>query len=204
MFKCGSVNFVVEQFQSNFFLPDGEWNFRESDDWETLTAGHSHSRLATIASCLNLGIVEQDSALIAMMKRYYEWFSDNFCSSAGWSPEFLGRYGVENEGRETCTVMDHIRCCLALAQAGHTEYYKKAEKIFRNQLLENQLLDTSLFRQTIERADTELSCFHGVAEMVRGGFAGWAGPNDFQGNCANNDWLMNCCGPSGIRAMHEV
>ena len=70
----------------------------------------------------------------------------------------------------------------AFTEAGCREYYEQAERVARNQLMENQLLDTKLFKETIDKPDTDLSCFHGVADMVRGGFAGWAGPNDFIGN----------------------
>jgi hypothetical protein len=100
--------------------------------------------------------------------------------------------------------MDQIHCCLAFCEAGYTEYYEQAERLCRNQLFENQMLDTHLVRNTVEKADTDLSCFHNVAEMVRGGFAGWAGPNDFIGNCDHSSWLMNCCGPAGIRALYDI
>lgn len=199
------TNYIVDH--STYFRPDGQWHCpgKEGQEWESgLLDGHTHSRFATIAGIATLGVAENRSDLVAFAKRAYDWFAANHCSSFGWSPEFLGRYGDDNEGCETCAVMDQINSALALAEAGHLEYYEKAERIARNQLMANQLLDTRLVRNTVEREDTELSCFHNVADMVRGGFAGWAGPNDFIGNCDLHYCLMNCCGPAGVRALHDI
>ena len=196
------ANYII--YHTDYFLPDGEWNCHKGDDWFAATIGHTHSRLATIAGAIHVGLIEHDHDLITTMKTCYDWFVTNHCCDSGWSPEFLGRYGDANEGCETCAVMDQIKCCLALCDAGYHQYYQQAERIARNQLLENQLLDTHLFQQSVDKPDTDLSGYHDVADMVRGGFAGWAGVNDFQGTCANNDNLMNCCGPAGIRAMYDI
>jgi len=74
----------------------------------------------------------------------------------------------------------------------------------RNQLLENQMLDVSSVRTTVEKEDTDLSCFHDVADKIKGAFAGWAGPNDFVGNCDHHYCLMNCCGPAGLRSIYDA
>ena len=197
------TNYVVHR--SDYFLDDGAWNCPGGETWESsMLDGHSHSRLATIAGIAVVGIATGDGSLVATARRAHDWFIREHCSSFGWSPEFVGRYGDENEGCETCAVMDQLNSALALAEAGHLEYYEQAERIARNQLFENQLLDTRIVRNTVDKADTELSCFHGVADMVRGAFAGWAGPNDFVGNCDLHYCLMHCCGPAGLRAMHDV
>ncbi len=199
------TNFIVEH--SNYFLPDGKWNCpgKTDETWESAVLdGHTHSRFATIAGIATVGIVEGRPDLVEFARRGYDWFVTHHCSRYGWSPEFLGRHGDANEGCETCAVMDQLNCALAFGEAGHPEYYEQAEQIARNQLMANQLLDTRLVRNTVEREDTDQSCFHHVAGMVRGGFAGWAGPNDFIGNCDHHYCLMNCCGPAGLRAMHDV
>jgi hypothetical protein len=197
------TNFII--CRSDYFLQDGTWNCPGGGGFESAEMdGHTHSRFATIAGITHVGISTGQRDLVFFMKRCYDWFVTNHCSSSGWSPEFLGRLGDSNEGCETCAVMDQLNCCFAFTKAGFTEYYEQAEKIARNQLVENQLLDTSLVRNTIDKEDTDLSCFHNVATMVRGGFAGWAAPNDFIGNCDHHYCLMNCCGPAGIRALYDV
>lgn len=195
-------NYIVNH--SKYFSEDGTWNCPRGAGFESAEMdGHTHSRFATIAGITMVGIVTQENNLISKMKRCYDWFILNHCSSFGWSPEFLGRFGDENEGCETCAIMDQLNCCFVFAEAGFVEYYEQAEKVIRNQLFENQIIDTSMIRNTIEKPDTDLSRFHNVANMVKGGFAGWAGPNDFVGNCDHHYCLMNCCGPAGIRAIHD-
>ncbi len=197
------TNYIMDH--SDYFFADGSWNCRYGEGFESAVMdGHTHSRFATLAGIITVGIVCENDDLIARGKRSYDWFIKNHCSSFGWSPEFLGRFGDAEEGCETCTIMDQINVLLALIEAGNSEYYEDLEKITRNQLIENQLIDTKLVRNTVDREDTELSCFHNVADMVYGGFAGWAGPNDFIGNCDHHYCLMNCCGPAGVRAMHDV
>ena len=198
------ANFVVHH--SDYFFEDGSWNCPHGVGFGGCEQdGHVHSRLATIAGVASLAIATGRDDLLQRARLWYDWFVDGHCSSFGWSPEFLGRFGDAAEGCETCAVMDHIRCALIFAAgAGDLGLYEQVEKIARNQLVENQLLDTSLIRNTVEEADTDNACFHDVATMVYGGFAGWAGPNDFIGNCDHNHCLMNCCGPSGVRALYDV
>ena len=163
--------------------------------------GHTHSRMGTAAGAIRLGDLTGDRRIFEMGKLLYDRFHRAWCAPFGWSPEFLDRYGIEQEGCETCTLMDQMHAAAALALAGHTGYWDHVERIARNQLVEQQLLDTRLIRNTIEKEDTELSVFHGVADMVRGGFGGWCAPNDFIGHNKGSWSLMNCCGPSGVRAL---
>lgn len=163
--------------------------------------GHTHSRMGTAAGAIRLGTLTGDRHIFEMGKLLYDSFHRNWCASFGWSPEFLDRYPIEEEGCETCTLMDQMHAAVALAMDGDVEYWDHVERIARNQLIEQQLLDTRLIRNTVEQEDTELSIFHGVADMVRGGFGGWCGPNDFIGHNKHSCSLMNCCGPAGVRAL---
>ena len=197
------ANYIA--YQSDYFVQDGGWNCPGGAGFESAEMdGHTHSRCATIAGMAMVGAVTGKLELVEKMERCYRWFYKKHCSSFGWSPEFLGRFGSEAEGSETCAIMDQINCALVFGQLGYAGYYEHAERMARNQLIENQLTDTTIVRNTVERQDTELSCFHNVADMVRGGFAGWAGPNDFIGNCEHHYCLMNCCGPAGVRALYDI
>lgn len=191
--------------QSDYFFEDGCWRVGGSGGFETAeTDGHSHARLAAIAGTAHWARLSGDRELTDRARRAYDWFVHGHCADFGWSPEFLGRGDIADEACETCVVMDQIHCALAFAEAGDAGQYEKVERIARNQLLENQLLDTSCIRSSRAKPDTQQSSFTDVAGRVRGGFAGWAGVNDLIGPSPHSRNLMNCCGPSGIHALYDV
>ncbi|MFA6175329.1 MAG: hypothetical protein WC765_01975 [Phycisphaerae bacterium] len=194
-----AANFFISH--SNYFAEDGSWICSSGTAWEAQLDGHAHARLATLAGIITLGIKTNQKQMIDWAKQSYDWYIRNYCSSLGWCPEFIGRFDIKDEDCETCTVMDAIQCALALTEAGFFEYYELVEKFTRNQLWENQLTDTSFFKNNIQKTDNESSCFNNVAQKVLGGFAGWAAPNDLIGNSIYANRLMNCCGPSGIKSM---
>lgn len=203
------TNYIL--YQTDYFGADGSWivDIKKSDvngevNFEGEVDGHSHSRLGTIAGIVALGRAIDNRELVEKAKRCYDWFYDEHCSSFGWSPEFIGRYGDADEGFETCVLMDQIAAALELCDAGYAEYYEQIEKFARNQLMEAQLTDISLFKSDVPKDKNWLSTFDNVGEMVFGGFVGWGAPNDFIGNCNHHYCLMNCCGPAGIRAMFDV
>lgn len=197
------TNYII--YHTDYFGSNGQWNVDlELSGFEGEVDGHSHSRLGTLAGFAALGNLLGENNFIGKAKQCYDWFYDEHCSSFGWSPEFVGRYGDENEGFETCVLMDQIICALELCKAGYYEYYEQIEKFARNQLMEAQLTDLSLFKSSVPKEKTWLSTFDNVGQMVLGGFVGWGAPNDFIGNCDHHYCLMNCCGPAGIRAMYDV
>lgn len=192
-------------YVSEYFEDNGTFKFQDDKNNPfNVLDGHVHSRLATVAGCIDISVQIKDAEMLHRMKFGFDDFITNHSSSFGWIPEFLNRHGDPLEGCETCAVMDMLKCCISFAQAGYKEYYSIAERIARNQLLENQLLDTKLIVNNYHLDDSEQSVWHSVADMVRGGFAGWAAPNDFIGNCDMHFCLMNCCGPAGIRALYDI
>jgi hypothetical protein len=194
------TNYV--RFHADAYTIDGRFTCVVGPKKEPTGAdGHTHTRLAGLAGMIRLGTIIGDRELVEWAQKSYDWFAETFSADFGWSPEFVGR-SIEAEGCETCAIMDHLQCLLTLTQAGFPRYWNDFERIVRNHLLEQQIIDTRLFQNHLDLPDTDLSCFHDVGEKVLGGFGGWCAPNDFVGNCDLHFHLMNCCGPSGVKAIY--
>ena len=173
------------------------------ESWDVIN-GHTHSRLSTIAGLLKYGRVASDERVFQIGKKAFDWFYTRHCISTGWCPEFLGNGDIEEAGCETCTLMDVIHCCLELSARGHDEYWSIIERIARNQLVEQQLTDTSFVEYSENTSDNTFECYRMACDSLLGGFGGWCGPNDFVGRNKSSQWLMNCCGPSGVKALYLV
>lgn len=180
-------------FESLRATAPGSWDFAN---------GHTHSRLGTIAGILKYGNLMSDKQSFEFGRKAFDWFYDNYCLSNGWCPEFLGRYPIEQEGCETCTLMDIIECCLQLCAAGHEKYWDIIERLVRNQLLEQQITDASFIPSSKETSSRTFESYPISGDAVLGGFGGWCGVNDFIGNNVLSRRLMHCCGPSGIKAIY--
>jgi hypothetical protein len=176
--------------------------------------GHTHTRMGTAAGLIRAGTALADQRIFDFGRRIYEW-SRSITASTGWMPEFLGRYPLNEEGCETCTLSDALDCALLLAKAGHEECWDDAERLLRNQLAENQLTDVRWMASAKRRLglpvkgkrrkDTLKATYDNVAARVNGGFAGWARPNDLVGTThkdARNWAMMHCCSPAGARALY--
>jgi len=173
--------------------------------------GHTHTRMGTAAALMRAGLVLGDERYFDFGRRIYQW-SRSITAATGWMPEFLGRHPLHDEGCETCTLSDALDCALLLAQAGHDECWDHAERLVRNQLVENQLTDTRWIAAAKRRlrlpprgrrkANTRKATYDDVAARVKGGFAGWAAPNDWIGGSSRKHWdMMHCCSPAGARAL---
>lgn len=198
------VNFIIKQ--SDYFGPDGSFtalDVKGSKSWDLIN-GHTHSRLGAIAGILKYGNLTSDEQAFSFGKRAFDWFYRNYCLSTGWCPEFVGRYPIEQEGCETCTLMDMVYSCLELCAAGYDEYWDSIERIARNQLLEQQLTDVSFLGFSDGSPGQNFESYPISPEAVLGAFGGWCGVNDFISDNVLARHLMNCCGPSGVKALYLI
>jgi hypothetical protein len=176
--------------------------------------GPTRARLGTAAGLMRAGMALDDERTFDFGRRIYEW-SRTITASTGWMPEFLGRYPLSDEGCDTCTLSDALDCALLLAKSGQEACWDDAERLIRNQLAENQLTDVRWLADAKRRLrlpvkgrrkkDSRKATYDDVAARVKGGFAGWAGPNDFVGAThkdARNWAMMHCCTPAGARALY--
>ena len=200
-------------FRSDRYGDDGSFSRERHDDGSVWTNGHFHSRANTLAAILRLAAHTGDDDLVAWGERVFRWALGRG-TAFGWYPEFIGRRDVAVEGCETCGVVDMLDAAITLARLGRDDCWGVADRIWRNQLLENQLRDVSWVRTTRTRDDTETECFDRAAERALGGFAGWAGPNDLISNFSDPHFsaldptqdhrrtLMGCCSGSGAKGLY--
>jgi hypothetical protein len=171
--------------------------------WDRIN-GHTHSRLGTIAGIIKYGNVLRKPDAVAFGKRAFDWFHKNYCLSTGWCPEFIGRFPIEQEGCETCTLMDMVLCCVELCNAGYEGYWNILEQTVRNQLAEQQITDASFVKSSGRLRGEVFQEYPIEPEELLGAFGGWCGPNDFIGNTQWGRRLMNCCSPAGIKALYTA
>jgi len=192
----GLSNFIVNYL--NHFGKDG--SFGGAD-----IKGHTHSNIGTVVGILRYARLTGDRKLFSFAKKVYDWFKTKG-SKFGWFPEWIhpDPTVMKHQTCETCTIVDMIDAAIHLAEAGFPEYWQDVERFVRNQLWEQQLVDTSFMKSTKKKRNTKLSCFSDVPQMVKGGFSGWSDPNDLIGGEPPRQKLMNCCGPSGIHALYSV
>ncbi len=196
------VNFFTRD--SFYFGPEGSFESLEvvpPGSWDRIN-GHTHTRMGAIAGILKYANVVGDRNVLEFGKRAFDWFYHGYCLVTGWCPEFLGRYPIEQEGCETCTLMDLIAAGLELCHAGFDEYWSIVERVTRNQLIEQQVTDTSFMGFCNDFTRREFQEYPIHPDTVLGAFGGWCGINDFVGNNVYSRCLMHCCGPSGIKALY--
>ncbi len=172
---------------------------------------HTYTRMGTAAGLMRAGLALSDKRYFEFGRRIYEW-SRSITASTGWMPGFLGRYPLHEEGCETCTLSAALDCALLLARAGYEACWDDAERLIRNQLAENQLTDLRWITTTKRRLglpakgkpkkESRKATYDDVAARVKGGFAGWAAPNDLFAGRSRKRWaMMHCCSPAGARAL---
>jgi len=95
-----------------------------------------------------------------------------------------------------------------LANNGHPEHWGDVERIVRNQLTENQVVDGTWLKPG-DKPDTANSSWRDVGSRRVGGFAGWSSPTHIWSNGSGSEpttsggyrAFQNCCGGSGDTAL---
>lgn len=182
------VNHIMHH--SSAFLPDGSFatgmEFRE---------GHFHSRAVTILGVIRYAYTFHDSEALAWGKKVYDK-ALTYGTSFGWYPERLVKERAH--GCETCAVVDMMECAIWLAKSGYPQYWEIAERILRNQLVENQITSLDMLIKARERNGISTTDKKLLLPFV-GGFAGWSEPNDLLSKVMHNWDLYLCCCAQGIR-----
>ena len=187
--------------RSGVFNPDGSFNGGIEH-----RNGHFHTRMGTLSSIAKLASITGDASMMGFVKRSFDWARTK-CTSFGWTPGDLHDQCYEHE---TCTLVDAIATAFTLAKAGFVEYWGIAERFVRNQLAASQLLDISWIDECDDKSNDipGVKTYYKVAQRLRGGFAGYAAPNDFvndgffgRGHIMD---MQTCCLGSGTRALYTV
>ena len=172
----GLMNFFVRE--SGVIREDGSFN------------GHLHSWgiLPSVVGVLRHAMLTGREELIPWCRRVWDFIVSR-SSSFGWVPDGIGVDDGIVTG-ETCVITDLIHLGVKLAECGHQDCLDYVEVMVRNQLLENQIRDTSRFRfQSPE-----------VEAMTLGAYDSWVMPNGLTG-CSELG-LEGCCTASAIRAAY--
>jgi hypothetical protein len=172
----GLLNFFVGE--SGVIQPNGSFT------------GHLHSWgiLPSTVGVLRYAMAIGDEELILWCKRVYDFIVGN-SSSFGWVPDGI-RVDDGIETGETCCITDLIHLGVKLAECGHSECLDYVEIMLRNQLLDNQIRDTSRFK--FESPEVEA--------MTYGAYDSWVMPNGLTG-CSELG-LEGCCTASAVRAVY--
>ena len=183
-------------------------------------SGHSHSRLSAASGILEYAIESGRKDWIAKINKVWEK-TYGFAGPAGIVPEELPYPGKPFYFRsETCSIMDFLNLTIQLALLGDSSKWNIAERMLRNQLIENQCCRLDWGEDFIGEVYDEISCEHKVVARMLGGFAGWAGVEYYFAMTPKygKQWpegyapverfikkprlFQNCCAPAGLRALY--
>ncbi len=173
--------------------------------------GHMHGNLRTLVGAADYALYTRDPVLFSRVDALYR-YARSTATSFGFLPEAIGRTG-DIVSCETCALMDYIGLAVTLANHGHPEYWGDVERVVRNQLIENQLVDGSWLTAVDRRSDTEQFTWRDIGARMVGGYAGWSSPTHILAarETLNAHWggpelrdktraFQNCCGGSGTHA----
>jgi hypothetical protein len=148
------------------FTPEGEL---------TPAAGtHLHSTEGTMTSLLQLGALTGEDRYFQCARQAYDVGLKRWRTSYGWAKETT----VNSPGRgEANNTGDFIESALTLAQAGHTQYFRDAERFIRNGLLASQVVTTDWIVPS-DQADTDDYVYSDIRRRVRGAFV-FTTPNGY-------------------------
>ena len=135
-----------------------------------------------------------------MGKNVFE-FTLRASSSFGWVPEYIGWHDPRDEYCETCCIKDMLECASILIDAGYEQYFGVIDRFGRNQLKENQIIDTDFVQQG-EGEDTYDTTYRDIAGRVRGGFSGGSEPNSISIRRFRS--LAGCCAATGPEAFYLI
>ena len=166
--------------------------------------GHMHAGLRSLVGAADYAIFMKDTALFDQVNTIYLNVMTIPGARFGWLPEMAYR-GDDLVGCETCAVTDFVSLSTILANNGHPEYWGNVERIVRNQLAENQVVDGSWLKPG-DKPDTANSSWSNIGSRMVGGFAGWSSPTHLlayrEDDHGRTRAFQNCCAGTGVHAFY--
>jgi len=162
--------------------------------------GHVHSAVWFAAGLVLLGRLTDNERFLRKGKQIYDYVL-SLSSSFGWVPEYARWRDPSEEYCETCCIKDIIECGFELIDAGYDEYWEVINNYVRNQLVEQQIKDTSfiIVEDTKDTADTT---YRNLDKRVVGGFSGGSEPNSISLQRFRS--IAGCCVGTAPQAFHMV
>ncbi|MEI6072337.1 MAG: hypothetical protein WCS31_11140 [Verrucomicrobiae bacterium] len=165
--------------------------------------GHMHAGLRILSGAADDALYMKDAALFDQVNAIYQNVQTIPGARFGWLPE--SSRGDDLVGCESCAVMDFVSLATTLANNGHPEYWGNVERIVRNQLAENQVVDGSWLKPG-DKPDTANASWRDVGSRMAGGFAGWSSPTHIlayrEDDHGRTRAFQNCCAGSGVHAFY--
>lgn len=173
--------------------------------------GHAHTMLSGVIGLIRYSELTGNNQLMEKCVSCYGWFVTCRGSSTGWCTELVNdNTSPEGEDCETCVISNLIEIAVLLGRiTGKDKYWTDAECFCKNQLMEQQLIDTDwiplALRKDYLQSDNRRS-FAEVPARSIGTFHGNASPNDFIGNNPPCHFrtMTGCCNAWGLRALYLV
>ena len=162
--------------------------------------GHFHAHSVGVLSILEYAIAMNDPEALQFCRSSYEWARTQGSSTVGFFPEMI--LGGHYTGCEGCEIGDMIALAVKLSEAGAGDYWDDADRWFRNQFAEQQLVNGDWIPQLaatqkskpVEYNETDQR----VVENSIGGFMGRATANEA------GFILTHCCTGNCLRSIYYV
>ena len=182
---------------SEMFAEDGSWS------------GHFHVHTQTLLSLLDLAVATDDEALLDHVRRAYE-----FAKTKGWPIVGVFPEGTDSPPypSETCELAEMVQLAVLLSHAGAGDYWDDVDRWARNQLAEQQLVDTAWISELTRRipkfSTPTPAGYPGttdVEEKIRGGFSSYGCINEWSMFLAHSPGgAVGCCTGNGSLAVYIV
>jgi hypothetical protein len=200
---------------SKFIGPAGEFRANHILDREPNASDpiHFHTNSLLRILLLQAGVAKGDREMIDLARAGYAFGKTRGEASMGFFPEHLN---VKPEGYgntcELCCAADMTTLALLQSTTGVADCWDDVDRWVRNVLCESQLRDVDWVPRLIAASEQrgEHKYAHAstdrVPQRMRGLWAGWLAPNDWQGNDQYSG-VACCWGNAGIaltRAFREM
>lgn len=167
--------------------------------------GHGHITMHALWGVAHVGQVTGDQRYVDFVRRAWNYWA-NMGTGAGWFPAAIG-----HNTDETCCLSDMMSCAVAIAQAGHPEYFDYVERYMRNTISNRQFILTPAFeakyrRLNAGRSEKDIRNGLDTLKKFQGAIAAYSGLNQWEeGLLGGSYWeLAGCCAPEGMRAIYTT
>jgi hypothetical protein len=169
-------------------------------NWNGEFFGHVHSAVWVSSGLARLGRLIGNDFYIEKAGRINAYVK-SISSSFGWVPEYAQWYPRSEVHCETCCVKDMIQSSLELIDCGQN-HWDLVHKYLRNQLAEQQILDTSFVSVDNTREDADGHTWKDVDKRVAGGWSGGGEPNSV--SLQRFRAIAGCCVGTAPQALQLV
>lgn len=140
--------------------------FHEDGSFDAARFGtHNHSTTCVMSSLAQLADLTHDSALLHLVKQFYDNGLRELRDEIGWSPESADDARRTGQG-EMNNTGDILETALILGRWGYTDYYGDAERMIRCHILPSQLRDVSFVEEPLN--PNAVDGLRNVANRLRG------------------------------------